>query len=129
MGTGYVCVEATSLILTDSPSLDHKISQVFSGDNTGYWNLSYDVHRFRYYQNSDISSSVHLVSQFTQSNHVDTYVKLTGDIKKFKLWLTLKLRIKMPNRLFSVLFDEDAMNIYEALFSNLIKVKSFFCSL
>ena len=91
------------------------------------WTLHYDIYNFQFNESSSTTSvsqstSLYLVSPYTKSNHMDTFVKLTSDIQKFQIWLKLKLQMKMPNPLFTVLFDDDIMRMYESLFSNLIKV-------
>jgi hypothetical protein len=87
-------------------------------------NMQFYLNKFSFHQKlfSDHNSLSISVSPYTRAHHIDTAIKLAEEINRFRPWINLRLEIDMPY-VFTVLFDEDATNLYQKLFSHLIKVR------
>ena len=58
---------------------------------------------------------------YTSIRYPDTVARLDTEVSRLRSWMNLKLQLKIP-AIMSVLFDGDAVELYERIFSNLIKV-------
>jgi hypothetical protein len=67
-------------------------------------------------------NSYPVASPFTSARHPETAIKIGEEVEKMKAWLTLRLRVTIPP-VFGVVFDPDAIGVYERFFSMLMKIR------
>jgi hypothetical protein len=88
-------------------------------------NAVIELYRMSFQQRLTLDATIPPVSAHTQAHHSDTTAGLLEEIGRFQVWMALSLRVDMPP-IYCVLFDDEVLGVYETLFSNLIKVLSFF---
>jgi hypothetical protein len=49
------------------------------------------------------------------------YPRLEQEVSQFRAWMNLKLTFRFP-ALFKIIFDSEAMGVYERLFTTIMKV-------
>ena len=83
-----------------------------------------ELYRMSFQQRLTLDATIPPVSAYTQAHHSDTAAALLEEVGRFQAWMSLSLRVDMPP-IYCVLFDDEVLDVYETLFSNLIKVLRF----
>ena len=122
----------TSLLLHTAQGISHKPTpstlpstkqaQVNYSDNPS--SLILYLHNYNIQYNTNTQADLiqnNYVSTYTKVHHIHTAIHLQQEILNFKYWMNLQVEVKIPS-VFAVLFDEEALCIYNKIFSMITKV-------
>ena len=121
----------TSLLLHSAQGISHKPTpstlpstkqaQVNYRDNPSSLILYLHNYNIQYTNTQPDQIQSNYVSTYTKVHHIHTAIYLQQEILNFKYWMNLQVEVKVPS-VFAVLFDEDALCIYNKIFSMITKV-------
>ena len=62
-----------------------------------------------------------VASPYTSAKYPDTALRLESELSKLRVWMNLKVNFQFAD-IFRIIFDNEAMNCYERIFTLLMKV-------
>lgn len=140
-GRCFVGMIASGVVLTATTaghdnSVNKASSRAVDSTNNNWWRLPevkpqsiFGINLFRLsFLSSSMVSTNPIASSYTTTRHPETFTHIENELNQIKAWMNLKLKLSIPP-IFSILFDSDAVGIYERLFSSLMKVIMLFCTL
>ena len=63
-----------------------------------------------------------VASTFTSTRHPTTFARLETMVKRYRSWMTLKMKFRFPS-IFGIIFDVESLNAYERVFAMLMKIR------